>query len=224
MKKFISLFFAIIMTVSLCVVPVSADDTMKVRLCNYIDNAGNWVGEKYIKFDVKPQIINGRTMVPIRAVAEELGYKVIWNDYDKSVDIHKTFDNSSQVEKVTQYKDLVWLLYKLEGGTRIDNFSNRKQYWGSGFDDYTVDGMLYGDDYIFVGAGATVVINNKVGKTSMFGGYGGKGFDEMYFEYFMDVPPQIINGRTLIPLRAVGDMLGLKVEWNNNTRTVTLTA
>ncbi len=36
-----------------------------------------------------------------------------------------------------------------------------------------------------------------------------------------DVPPQSINNRTMVPLRAIFEALGAEVEWNNNTQTVT---
>ena len=42
--------------------------------------------------------------------------------------------------------------------------------------------------------------------------------------YDLDVQPIIKNGRTLLPLRAVGEMLGLDVEWINSTRTVRISA
>jgi hypothetical protein len=32
-----------------------------------------------------PQIINGRTMVPLRVLSEKLGWTVTWNDKDKSI-------------------------------------------------------------------------------------------------------------------------------------------
>jgi len=38
-----------------------------------------------------------------------------------------------------------------------------------------------------------------------------------------DVPPQIINGRTMVPLRAIFEAIGAKVDWNNDTQTVTST-
>jgi len=37
----------------------------------------------------------------------------------------------------------------------------------------------------------------------------------------LDVPPTIIEGRTLVPLRAIFEALGSNVEWNSITRTVT---
>lgn len=38
-----------------------------------------------------------------------------------------------------------------------------------------------------------------------------------------DVPPQLINDRTMVPLRAIFEALGAKVEWNGDTQTVTAT-
>ena len=39
----------------------------------------------------------------------------------------------------------------------------------------------------------------------------------------LDVPAQALNGRTLLPLRAVSEALGCKVGWDNATKTVTIT-
>lgn len=36
-----------------------------------------------------------------------------------------------------------------------------------------------------------------------------------------DVPPTIIEGRTLVPLRGIFEALGAEISWDNNTRTVT---
>ena len=38
-----------------------------------------------------------------------------------------------------------------------------------------------------------------------------------------DVPPQLINDRTMVPLRAIFEALGATVEWDNDTQTVTST-
>ncbi|MGB9855565.1 MAG: DctP family TRAP transporter solute-binding subunit [Caldisericum exile] len=40
----------------------------------------------------------------------------------------------------------------------------------------------------------------------------------------LDVPPKIVSGRTLVPVRFVTETLGAKVGWDANTRTVTITA
>jgi len=38
-----------------------------------------------------------------------------------------------------------------------------------------------------------------------------------------DVKPIIVNSRTMLPLRFVAESLGCKVDWNGNTRTITIT-
>ncbi|MBO5370356.1 MAG: copper amine oxidase N-terminal domain-containing protein, partial [Clostridia bacterium] len=38
-----------------------------------------------------------------------------------------------------------------------------------------------------------------------------------------DVLPTITDGRTLVPLRAIFEALGAKVEWNGETQTITAT-
>ncbi|MCL6561221.1 MAG: hypothetical protein K6U74_21025 [Firmicutes bacterium] len=42
-------------------------------------------------------------------------------------------------------------------------------------------------------------------------------------EIYSDVPPQIINGRTMIPARALAEALGAKVDWDAATSTVIVT-
>lgn len=37
----------------------------------------------------------------------------------------------------------------------------------------------------------------------------------------LDVPPMIINDRTMVPLRAIFEALGAEVDWNGDTRTIT---
>lgn len=39
----------------------------------------------------------------------------------------------------------------------------------------------------------------------------------------MDVPPQIVGGRTLVPVRAIFESLGANIAWDDNTKTVTAT-
>jgi len=39
-----------------------------------------------------------------------------------------------------------------------------------------------------------------------------------------DVPAQIIDGRTMVPMRAIFEALGASVEWNDETRSITATA
>ena len=36
----------------------------------------------------------------------------------------------------------------------------------------------------------------------------------------MDVPAQVINGRTMIPVRAIAESFGATVEWDNTCKAV----
>lgn len=63
-------------------VDISLND-MSVNL--YIGSTETLVNGKPIIIDVPAKIINGRTMVPIRFVAETFGAEVVWNEETKTV-------------------------------------------------------------------------------------------------------------------------------------------
>ena len=46
------------------------------------------VDEKKVKLEVPAQILYGRTMVPLRFIAEELQAQVQWNNMDRTVTIY----------------------------------------------------------------------------------------------------------------------------------------
>lgn len=103
-------------------------------------------GEK-LSFDQPPVIINGRTLVPLRAIFEALGAKVMWDDATKTVT-----------------------------ATR----------------GYTIVSLEIGKNYITI--------------------------DGMAKE--LDVPAQIINSRTMVPVRAISEAFGCQVGWDAGTQTV----
>lgn len=136
MKKIASLTMVVVLLLGMFAFNVSAQENVSV----YID------GTK-IEFDVQPQIINGRTMVPMRKIFEELGAVVDW-------------DNSTQTAIGTK------------GSTTIKISIN----------DYT----LY-----------------KNGIPNV-----------------LDVPAQLIDSRTLVPIRAISESFGCNVDWDENTNSV----
>ena len=105
-----------------------------------------------IEYDVPAQIIENRTMVPMRKTFDALGAKVDWN-----ADLRLA---------IATYKTCIVVI-------------------GIDCDTFTV----------------TDVISGAV------------------TEHELDVPAQIIDGRTLIPLRAVSSALGKNVDWNGETST-----
>ncbi|MCS7460131.1 stalk domain-containing protein [Paenibacillus doosanensis] len=47
------------------------------------------LGSRIIAFEAPPEIVNDRTMVPVRAITEALGYNVTYRDEDRSVQLSK---------------------------------------------------------------------------------------------------------------------------------------
>lgn len=103
-----------------------------------------------VAIDVAPEIISGRTMVPLRFLAGFLGAQVAWDPAAREV----TYT---------------------AGTTQIDIWIDNPQAQING-------------------AAAT-----------------------------LDVPPTIVNGRTLVPLRFISEELGAQVSWDAATQTVTVT-
>lgn len=76
MKKKITLALAAVMTASVLVAPVSAAEYTKANLL---------VEGKNVVTDQSPVIVDGRTLVPVRVIAESLGSKVDWDANTKTV-------------------------------------------------------------------------------------------------------------------------------------------
>jgi len=99
------------------------------------------VNGKQMNFDVPPVIQSGRTLVPLRAIFEELGATVEWEEATRTIIANK---------------GNTWLTLRI------------------------------GDRNAEINGNSTSI----------------------------DVPPQITNGRTLVPLRFISESLGAEVSWN----------
>lgn len=120
-------------------------------LTAFADEISVEVNGKKIATDVPAQVINDRTVVPVRAISEALNCDVEWDNDTKGVNIYR--ENSLYMmwmEKNTAFK---------LSPVAIENF------------------------------------------------------------YDMDTPPIVINDRTMLPLRAIGELLGAQVDWNQETLT-----
>ena len=74
MKKALALLLAIIVCLSLTGIPAIAEEFVAVILDGQL-----------LDFDVPPQIINDRTLVPMRVIFEALGASVKWDNDTKTV-------------------------------------------------------------------------------------------------------------------------------------------
>lgn len=221
MKKVVSIFLIFVMLFSTCCFSVyGAEKPIKVRIRNYMADSGHtWTEEKYIKFtDVQPQIIDGRTMIPIRAVAEELGYEVFWDKETSGVTMAKYITRTEVGDyKANQYRRFYNMMYNLEAknssvNPRMGNFIiyglgdfKGKNVTVGLIDTYggvTPEPRLRADLWVNVKEGKSSIQNDRAGYACA--------------TYYMDVPPMLKNGRTLVPLRAAAEMLGLDVTWDDS--------
>lgn len=118
--------------------------------------SGKWfpprvkIGGKQVEFDVQPVIKDKRTLVPFRAIFEELGATVNWDGKSQTITAHR--GETTLVLQIGSYK---------------------------------------------------AEINGEV--------------------HTLDVPPEIKDDRTLVPLRFISEALGADVDWNENLQLATIT-
>ena len=77
-------------------------DSKVIRL--QIGNSKANINEVSVKLDTPATIINGRTFVPVRFIAESLGSKVNWDDKTRTVIIN---DENIKIEKIIFRKQVM---------------------------------------------------------------------------------------------------------------------
>ena len=112
---------------------------------------------RVLSFDVPAQIIDDRTMVPMRKIFEELGAEVEWYEAEQGI---------------VAIKDSIIIIMKIDPPMmQVANVETNEQK-----------------------------------------------------QIELDVPPQIVDSRTLVPVRAISESLGVSVDWVAETQTVVLTS
>ena len=139
-KKLLSMLLAVIM-----VVAMSATAFAQGKI---------FVDLQEVESDTAPQIINDRTMVPVRAIAEMIGYDVYWRSETNQVHV---CEKGSEVPQVAMTID------------------DTRAYYSK-----------YEEE-----------LQDTVG-----------------VETVLDVPPTVVNNRTLVPLRFVSEAVGYVVEYD----------
>ena len=152
MKKLLSVILCLSLAVSLLIgaSSVSADEII-------VELDGN-----PIEFDVKPEIVDGRTMVPLRKIFEEIGATVKWDNDTQTVSARK---NKKTITLAINSADL-----------QIDK-----------------------------------------GDTDEEG-------NPIVAAVTLEVPAQIVSGRTLVPARAISESFGLNVDWDEDNQKVIITS
>ena len=133
------------------------------------------VDGEQITFDQPPIIEKNRTLVPMRAIFEALGYDVTWDGY-------------LRIAKAT-----------LTSG------------------NVTKSAVVHLD---FLTMSVSDITNDPADKS---GGQGSRR--EIRFMVPLDPddsPMKVVNGRTLLPIRAISEALGCAVGWDGVTKTVTI--
>ncbi len=152
MRKILSaLLSTAIIASTLVVSSVYATDDITVELDGEV-----------IDFDVAPQIINGRTMVPLRKIFEEIGAFVKWDSETQTVSARKSS------KTVT---------------------------------------LSIGSNSLEIDKGKTDDEGNAIVESIT-----------------LEVPAQIVSGRTLVPARAISESFGLNVDWVEDNQKVVITS
>lgn len=125
----------------------TTDDGMVMVEYLWDDAIKIYVNGVQIKSDTNPVLVNDRTMVPIRAIAEKLGYSVNWFQESQTVSMQK------------------------------------------------------GSDLVQLSIGSNSLYHNS-------------------YNIIIDVAPLIYDDRTYLPVRAVAEAMGCKVDWNGSERAV----
>ncbi len=150
--KIISLLLSVALSVGIFTSALSA---------NAVDKISVTLDGVEIDFDVEPQIIDGRTLVPLRKIFEEIGALVKWDGETRTVSARK---NSKTIT------------------------------------------LTIGSADMLLDKGKTDDAGNPIIETVT-----------------LDVPAQIFNGRTLVPVGAISESFGLNVDWDDKNHTVVIT-
>lgn len=208
MKKGILFILVVVVIISTAVMSYASNNVSNITL--QIGNTTATVYGKQAVLDAAPVIIDGRTMVPIRFIAESLNCTVDWDAENKAVTIlqYKNFGFSSGADTVSE-------------GFSADTVS---EGFSEGFSGAVSEGVSennFGKRIILqIGKNAVAVDGITYDTVTTYQ----KGFDLLKSTNAVqiDAAPVIINGRTMVPIRVIAENLNCKVDWDAQSKTVTI--
>ncbi len=78
--------------------------------------------------DVSPQLINEKTMVPIRCIAELMGATVDWIDESKTVTIDYTPNSNAEAQKLAEYGSYIIDVLSVDGYDVYRDYFTKREY------------------------------------------------------------------------------------------------
>ena len=183
----------------------------------------------------QPAIIDGRTLVPVRGVFETLGFEVEWNAELEEIVLTRTIPDlftvigpNGSVEGLIPSPEAL-PAFLTEQAERL------------AFTEFDLDNMLSMVSpqpsqtrlVIPMGNEGFIHFDNDSGVVP-FGSFGympvyawatmahtTEAFPSYIHEF--DVPAQLINGSTMLPIRALVEVLGYTLDWDGTTSTIVIT-
>ncbi|MCL2766724.1 MAG: copper amine oxidase N-terminal domain-containing protein [Peptococcaceae bacterium] len=167
----------------------------------------SFVDSEYIGITATAKVDN--MLTDTHGTAQQLNYSYSETDGKKTYTVSGDFDVTSFLEGDDDAEtDLVVFEFSIVmPGTITTNNATKQD----------------GNKLIWDMTNKTIV---PVQATSVINGAGGTDEITVVIDgspVIFDVPPRIVNDRTLVPLRAIFEELGATVEWDGNTQTVTAT-
>ena len=101
------------------IIGTKGDKTITLQIDNTLAN----VGGADITLDTAPQIISGRTMVPVRFISEALGAEVGWDGNTRTVTITSP---KEETQNTSDYTVLDWLTFKSDSKAYQNGFGTIK--------------------------------------------------------------------------------------------------
>ncbi len=88
------------------------------------------------------------------------------------------------------------------------------------FETFKAQIEWFGETQVIMATRGSLIIVMQIGKPTM-------NVNDIFTgeakEVTLDVPPAIVGDRTLVPVRAISESLGMDVQWDDVTRTVLIT-
>ena len=167
---------------------ISYDPVSEVSIVMQIGSNKMFVNDKSVELDVAAKIVNDRTVVPVRAIAEGMNSKVDWDGDTRTVIVTKELGEAIQIANPWQK------LATIDELNKAINENGEVKYVVAAPQNEAVDKETLAYGYLAeenlaeltgrweIGAGADIVIRTAPGDKDISGIYGGEKLEEYTIE------------------------------------------